>query len=135
GRLTRWLEHEARFGTRILVSLERQAGEALEQIDREAASGYFFARRRNGPITSAAVFEAWRGIEGAAPAADAAKRWATTVDEQREAARQLANQAKPIADFLSERAASERVRRWSAIAADVADYDQKRPGNSLSALE
>jgi type VI secretion system protein ImpL len=135
-RLTRWLENDAEFGTDILVSLERQASAALDAIDREASAGYFFSRRKGSPVTSAAVFDAWRDLEGAAPAAEAVKRWNAVVDEHRDEVRQLANRARPIVDYLTARTtSSERVRRWAAIAADVADYDQKRPGGAFSALE
>jgi type VI secretion system protein ImpL len=57
------------------------------------------------------------------------------VDDQREAVRRLAGQAKPIVDFLSSRMSSDRVQRWAAIVGEVATFDQKRPGNALSALE
>ena len=134
-RLLRWLENDAQFGTPIIVGLERQASASLDEIDREAASGYFFSRRRQGPTTSASVFEAWRGIETALPTADATKRWGTVVDDQRDAVRRLAAQAKPIVDFLSSRMSSDRLQRWSAIVGEVTTYDQKRPEDALRALE
>jgi type IV/VI secretion system ImpK/VasF family protein len=135
-RLTRWLEHDAEFGNDILVNLEKQASAALDAIDREASSGYFFSRRTGSPTTSAAVFESWRNIEATGPAADAAKRWSAAVDEHRDDARQFANRARPIVEYLSARTmSSERIRRWGAIAADIADYDQKRPGGAFGALE
>ena len=98
-------------------------------------SRIFFSRSRNTPMTSAGIFAAWRELEGAAPAAEAAKRWSAIVDEQREALRMLANQARPLVDYLSSGPSAERVRRWAAIVADVADYDQKRPGNAVNALD
>jgi type VI secretion system protein ImpL len=125
------------FGLDILRRLDDQANLALQYIDRTASTRYpsIFARR------TGLIFTEWATLKTAAPAApDALKRWGGLVDDQREGARQFANQARPIVKYLATRSAlvgrapSEVVQRWAGIAADVANYDQKRP-NALSALD
>ncbi len=130
-RLVPLLVEEPRYGADVLRALDLQAARALQDLDRIASTRYpaVFAGQPGDVFITRA--ELLTGV----PAADAAKRWAVLIDDQRAGIQDLARVAQPLVQYSVQRQPTELARRWAAVAADVASLEAKRADSGFAALE
>lgn len=121
------------FVRELVTNLDGQAAEALRRLETDAVDRHPYVFDRQSDF----VFNSWAEIRGEAAApADALKKWAGFVEDERSSVRQYAAQAEPLVRFLTAtRAASPLSRRWSAIVEDVARNTQNLAGNGFGTFE
>jgi hypothetical protein len=130
-RLVPLLVEEPRYGADVLRALDGQAARALQDLDRLAAARYpaIFAGRPGD------LFVTRADLLAGVPAADAGKRWAVLVDDQRTGIQELARLALPLVQYSVQRQPSDLARRWAAVTADVAAFEAKRADSGFAALD